>query len=452
MKKNVILSIVLLAIAGGVHAGGLLTNTNHHTNFARMMARGASRQIDAVYTNPAGVAWMDEGWALSICNQSAFQKRDITATFPLFGYGSDEHTVKYKGTASAPIIPALYGVFRKDKWALSAFFGVVGGGGKCSFDKGLPQFDSQVMAALMAVPAAAGGPITPDQYYINSSMDGSQFVYGLQLGFSYKFNKHWSAYAGGRVNYFYGNYNGYVTATHKALEAIGSDKANLVNLELDCDQTGWGVTPIIGVNFRTGPVTLAAKYEFKTNLNLENKTKKNSDPEGALKDFQHGVNTPGDIPSILYIAAGFDITPKLRAAVEYHFFDDKHADMAAVNGVPKNKYLKHGTHEVLAGVEYDINKTFSVSCGAQHTDYGLSDEYQTNTAFSCDSWSVGFGGSARVSKKVTINAGYFWTMYDDYKKVVPAANPGGYNGTTLAGQDIYSRSNKVLAVGVDLKF
>lgn len=446
MKKIFLLSFVIVSSAISSHAGGLLSNTNQHTNFSRMMARGASRQIDAVYTNPAGVAWMDEGWHISISNQSAFQKRDITATFPLFA--GDDHTRKYKGTASAPIIPALYGVYSTNKWALSAFFGVVGGGGKCSFDEGLPQFDSQVMAGLMALPAEKGGPITPDKYYINSAMNGSQFVYGLQLGFSYKFNNHWSAYAGGRVNYFYGNYSGHVKAIHHAL---GEEKP-LVNLELDCDQTGWGITPIIGVNFRTGPLTLAAKYEFKTNLNLENDTKANSDPEGALKDFRHGVNTPGDLPSILYIAAGYEITPKLRAALEYHFFDDKHADMATINGVPKQKYLKHGTHEVLAGVEYDINKTFSVSCGAQHTDYGLSDDYQTNTAFSCDSWSVGFGGSARVSKKVTINAGYFWTMYDDYKKVVPAANPGGYNNTTLAGQDIYSRSNKVLAVGVDLKF
>ena len=42
-------------------------------------------------------------------------------------------------------------------------------------------------------------------------------------------------------------------------------------------------------------------------------------------------------------------------------------------------------------------------------------------------------------------------MYSDYTKNVPAGNPG-YNGTTLAGQDVYSRTNKVFGMGIDYKF
>ena len=33
-------------------AGGLMTNTNYHIAFDRMMARGASFDIDAAYSNP----------------------------------------------------------------------------------------------------------------------------------------------------------------------------------------------------------------------------------------------------------------------------------------------------------------------------------------------------------------------------------------------------------------
>lgn len=70
----------------------------------------------------------------------------------------------------------------------------------------------------------------------------------------------------------------------------------------------------------------------------------------------------------------------LRATLEYHFFDDKNAKMAN----DRQEELKHGTHEFLAGVEYDINEKFTISCGAQRTDYGLSDDYQQNTSFACD--------------------------------------------------------------------
>lgn len=35
---------------------------------------------------------------------------------------------------------------------------------------------------------AASGKVTPNMYTINSAMDGSQFIYGVQLGLSYKVN------------------------------------------------------------------------------------------------------------------------------------------------------------------------------------------------------------------------------------------------------------------------
>lgn len=440
MKKTL---IALLLLSGSLmaQAGGLLTNTNQHISFVRMMARGASHEIDAVYTNPAGVAWMDEGWTLSLNIQSAYQTRNVEASFPMFG----TEPKLYKGDAAAPVIPSLYATYRKDRWAIQGYLGIIGGGGKCSFDSGLPMFDSKVMAGLMA---QSGGTLTPDKYTINSAVKGRQYIFAGQLGFSYRFNDHFSGHAGMRMNYFNGNQKGYVEAI------LNGSENKLLNLRLDCDQTGWGITPIIGINYRYKGLTLAAKYEFKTNLNIENDTKELEDPTGSLADFKHGVNTPSDIPAMLAVAAGYEFTPKLRATLEYHFFDDKHAEMANMPGttIGKQKALKHGTHEFLAGVEYDINKTFTVSAGAQRTDYGLSDDYQSNTSFSCDSYSVGLGAAINLSSHVKLNVGYFWTMYSDYTKNVPAGNPGGYNGTTLPGQDVYSRTNKVFGMGIDYKF
>ena len=57
-----------------------------------------------------------------------------------------------------------------------------------------------------------------------------------------------------------------------------------------------------------------------------------------MAGYKHGVNTPNDLPSVLYVAAGYEILPKkLRAAIEYHFYDDKHAHMAN----EKQNYLSH---------------------------------------------------------------------------------------------------------------
>ena len=63
-------------------AGGLMTNTNYHIAFDRMMARGASLEIDAIYSNPAGLAWTHEGWELSFNWQVPGQNRDIDTYVP----------------------------------------------------------------------------------------------------------------------------------------------------------------------------------------------------------------------------------------------------------------------------------------------------------------------------------------------------------------------------------
>jgi len=150
-----------------------------------------------------------------------------------------------------------------------------------------------------------------------------------------------------------------------------------------------------------------------------------------------------DMPSLLVAAVGYEFTPKLRAALEYHFFDDTHAKMYG----DRQKTLDHGTHEILAGVEYDINEKFTVSCGGQRTDYGLSDTYQQNTSFACDSYSLGLGGAWNINEKMRLNVSYFCSLYSDYNKT-----QSGYQGTPYTGTETYSRTNHVIGVGLDYKF
>ena len=479
MKKK-IFTLMFLACSTVMQAGGLLHNTNQSIAWQRMMARGATHEIDGVFTNPAGTAFLGhEGWTLSLNIQSATQKRDVLTTFSLFP--TQGNTKLYEGKASAPVIPSFYAAYKRGKWAYSGFFGFVGGGGKSSFDSGLPIFDAGIMAGYYSQTAnlrnfgrkscysprsqrpAYGRTASAHRRQIRHQLvDEGSPVYlrpsvGCRLSnqralecvcwFAHElFQRQLQRFCQGVAQRHDSRYRA------AALPALVNNNGELANIELDCNQTGWGVTPILSVNYKTGPLTLAAKYEFKTKLEIENDTETAiAEPaafESALNDYKHGVNTPNDLPSVLYVAAGYEIIPnKLRAAVEYHYYDDKNAGMAK----DKQKALRHGTHEVLAGVEWDINETFTVSCGYQNTDYGLSDDYQTHTAFSCDSYSIGLGGAINVSEKVRLNLGYFWTTYKDYTKEVAAGNPG-YCNTTLPGKDVYSRTNKVFGIGIDYKF
>ena len=111
-------------------AGGLLTNTNQNATFLRNPARGAAIAIDGVYSNPAGIAFLPEGFHLSLSWQAAWQKRQITANL-----GTEK---LFEGETAAPVIPSFQTAYVfNDKWSLSAQFAIGGGGGKCDFAEGL---------------------------------------------------------------------------------------------------------------------------------------------------------------------------------------------------------------------------------------------------------------------------------------------------------------------------
>lgn len=454
MKRITFALTLALGTAITAHAGGLMTNTNYHIAFDRMFARGATTEIDAAYSNPAGLAWGHEGWQLSLNFQKPWQNRDIEASVP--GYLGTGFDKKYNGVASAPIVPALFASYKKNRLAISGMIGIVGSGGFVEYEEGIPMFEVPLRALL----AQAG--MMPSAYAYSANMKGKQYIYGAQVNVAYKINDYFAAAIGLRGNYYDGYNRGFVNAS------IPTGNIDLIDLRLDCIQRGFGVAPIVSVDYHNGPLTIAARYEFRTKISTENDTKelsariRNTNPETAgmmpyiegdlalaqfgdkVAAYQDGTEVRYDMPSLLVAAVGYEFTPNFRAALEYHFFDDTHAKMYG----GREKTLDHGTHEILAGVEYDINEKFTVSCGGQRTDYGLSDAYQQNTSFACDSYSVGLGGAWNINEKMRLNVSYFCSLYSDYKKG-PLQN---YQGTPYTGTETYSRTNHVIGVGLDYKF
>ena len=453
MKKSLTLVLLMALCSVAAHAGGLMTNTNYHIAFDRMFARGATTEIDATFSNPAGLAWGHEGWQMSLNFQKPWQYRNIKLG-----------DTKYEGKASAPIVPALFASYKKDRWAVSTMIGIVGSGGFVEYKEGVPQYNLMVKSVLGAIIPQLNqlpGINVPGDYTLDTEMKGKQYIYGGQINFTYKVLECLSAAVGVRANYYDGYYRGHVIANAQ------NDYGQLAKLLLDVNQKGWGFTPLVSIDFHQGPLTLSARYEFRTKLNPKNETnvldaglgnglvakvaavpvygeatlvkiKEALEPQlaGATAAYQDGARTRYDMPALLSVAAGYEFTPKLRAALEYHFFDDKNAKMAN----DRQKELTHGTHEILAGVEYDINDKFTVSCGGQRTDYGLSDGYQQNTSFACDSYSVDLGGAWNINEKVRLNASYFCSIYSDYEK------------QAAYGTETYSRTNHVIGVGIDYKF
>lgn len=479
MRKFITASALLIATTGA-WAGGYLTNTNQSVAFLRNPARLATFDLDGAYSNPAGLAWLGEGWHFMFNAQNAAQTRDIYSTFgvaqhpltgePFYPYALNVNQLgqtskTFHGTASAPFIPSLDAAYQKGPWTVSLHFGITGGGGKATFNNGLPMFEAPV-AMIPALLQQNGIPA--DAYSAEMYMQGRQYVYGIQAGLTYRILDNvgdchigLSAHIGARMNFASNHYEGYLrdisariegamvplnpyfrklaeqyptVPTYNAYANLTADK------ELDCDQKGWGIAPILGVDFRIGNLNIGTRYEFKTAMNIENQTKKNTT---GVASFENGVNTPNDIPAILSVGAQYSITPKWRVMAGYNTYFDKQAGMAG----NKQKTLSHNTHEITAGMEYDVVDRLTISAGYQNTDYGLSDDFQSDLSFNCDSYSIGGGLKMKVNDHWSVEAAYFWTNYKDYKKEV-----ANYNSTGLPGTDIYKRTNKVFGLGVTYKF
>lgn len=358
------------------------------------------------------------------------------------------------------------------------------------------------------------------KYSYNSYMHGRQYYFGLSLGAAYKVSDNFSVFGGVRGIYATTNYYGYVedikVGNMPLYMVLDPTKKDAANIELSCDQNGIGFTPIIGVDFKTGKWNFSAKYEFKTRMRLKNKSvnlvpsignlpanlssqmtqiltaqftqaglpaeqaaakaeaaatavlanqtvqqtmlglKKQFDTEldEAIGEYADGKKIAADIPAYLSVGVGYSPIDPLRINVGFHFFDDKNAK--AYNN--RQEKLDHGTLEYNAGVEYDINKKFTVSAGWQSTNYGLPEEEATTSkdkrfmddkSFVTSSNSVGLGGVWHFNKKMSLTVAYFHTFYQ-HKKTTESVELMPGNAINYTAD--YSRNNNVFAAGIDINF
>ena len=121
MKKIVFSLIVFTMTTVSALAGGILTNTNQSISFLKNPARDAAIGLDGVYSNPAGVAFMSEGFHVAFNWQYAHQTRTISSVNPVFALGKKnggQAAKEFEGVADAPVIPSLQGAYNKGNWSL----------------------------------------------------------------------------------------------------------------------------------------------------------------------------------------------------------------------------------------------------------------------------------------------------------------------------------------------
>lgn len=448
MKKIVLCSLLLAVSIVSALAGGLVTNTNQSAAFLRNPARMATLELDAVYYNPAGVAFLKKGFHLGLNNQSAFQSRNITATLQTnpFVPASVMQKSLYEGKIVSPVIPSVHFAYVSDRWSISSHFGVPGGGGKLDYANGLPMFD--VMVRQMIYGNVYGMMLAGEypeniareqaqgaagQAAVNSAFAGQTFLFGWQVGGTYKLTDNLSAYAGARLLMAKAKYEGSVYYAVSGQES---------SLDLLTEQTGMGIAPIIGLDYKLDRLNLAVKYEFGSKVEVENSTSSfpaQFDGVAALARFKDGVKSQSGQPALLTAGAAYDFTSGLMLSAGMHYYFDKSTDY---NGLENE--INSNTVEYLFGAEYPIFPKLTLSAGVQFTNYDVTDNYNSNTGFMVSSYSLAGGFKYSATDYMDLNLGVLWTNFDDYSKLA------NYNG--IGVQEEYERKNIAAGIGAVWSF
>lgn len=463
-----------MMIATSAFAGGPMTNTNQSASFLRSIARGTSLDPDAVYNNPAGVVFMENGFHIGLNDQMAAQTRTISSTYGAFAMGAENRgmaTKEFQGEVFSPVIPSVHLAWKHNRWAIMAGLGVNGGGGSLEFDEGLGSFERQfsvLPGAISQLGAAMG--LSASAYDMDMELTGKSMTLAFNVGAAFRITDWLSIAAQVRVGVTNNSYVGeiedieinptmaamglngqmmnasqFFTAAGQALGAINpalaGEAAKYAALTadhiLDVKQKGTSVSPVLALAFHKGKWDASIKYEFKmgTELDIESAPVSAKDPV-INSIFADGTTVKAETPALLSAAVSRHFGP-VKVTAEWHHYFDKDAENSFSNVIEGN------TNEALLGAEWTISDKWLVSAGVQRTALNMIENNYSDMNFSCPSWSVGFGAAYSFSERVRLNLGIMPTFYED---VTARGVASGLDFT-----DVYSRTSWAWGVGLDLK-
>ena len=463
--RKILTLIAGTMITGSLLAGGLVTNTNQSASWVRMPARNASIETDAAYYNPAGLMKMENGFHFSLSNQTIFQTRTITSTYPYLNDRVDGVRT-YEGKVTAPFFPSIYAVYKMDKFAFSLGFMPIGGGGGATYEDGLPSFE---MSQSDLVPSLASS-FGVTQYKMDVYFKGSSTFLGYQGAVSYKLADWISISAGARFVTAKNTYEGYLrdvqvnpgggesfvdasdimtgiagnatTAATSTTAIMGAVPASAgwtlaqaqtngvitapQRAQLEGALTAFGYPT--SVNIATADAIFkgaARKYTNTATLLMDQEAKAEQSGSGIAPFFNVNISPTEDLNiSVKYeMATKLELTNKTTSDLTTGFEGDD--PTKPITKFPDGEKVRNDMPAMLAvGVQWKVSK-FNLAAGLNYYWDNLADYGHTHDATINNStdWPVAydnseiidqnglafqFGAEYNVTDKILVSGGYSW--------------------------------------------
>ncbi|WP_022667950.1 OmpP1/FadL family transporter [Desulfospira joergensenii] len=423
MRKNIVQILALALILGFLPQLALAGGVDNKQNWSAAYASGPSRNAaidgaDIAAYNPAGIVHLPDGLTC-----------EIDAQFININY---DHTID--GTDYSvdgwPIVPSLFTIYKKDKWGFYFTFNVPGGGGEVEYEQG------NIITQKIANQFGGAAAFT-NQYAYVESID-----YGLTTGFSYAFTDKFSFSAGLRRVNTEKDVDLHGTTVVPALIAANGGSSQVVG---KYEQEAEGYGGVFGLNYKfNNTINFGLRYETKVSLDWDTTIPGDTSPLGTTlltaNNREDGKSYARDLPAVLGLGMEWKATDKLTVKPSITYYFEESADWG-----DQNNKIGHDSYDLALSLAYQINETWSVSCGYMYTSNGMDpNEYgiieQMSPPLDCNTFAV--GGKYRYNERLAFTFGAMGSFYES-----ETARAAG-----TAPETEYSKTNYTTAVSVEYRF
>jgi len=469
MKKfSVLLTLLLVMVSSSVFAGSIDYLSNQSAKFLMTFTRNASTDAsaDIANYNPAGTAFLAEGFYIDVSNQTLFKpyvtKTNVyTTRFAAFGTPS---TIPSELEQEVPtnLLPNVYLVYNfgqvgNGRLATYCHVGISAGGGSLGWTDGT-HATYATFAGIFDTAVNNGATETFDAGIVQKQrFSASSVYYTAHIGASYALLEDmFSLSLGAKIikaerslalEAQGSNYNGATTAVVPGLWVDGEYEFNAK-----------GYTPVIGMDVKpVKELTVAFRYEHETPMQFKYDEKylyandliTYTVAKGLLKNagIVDKYKYHYDLPQIIAFGLEYQVTEdfalmssaniyrlsKANMGNAYDTSDTAYEDMK-----PVNEFFRTG-YEVSIATTFRVVDFLKLGLGYIYTESGAREKYfnDSRTWLNCagnpplDSWTIGTGLTYTVIENMDITLAGSWTHYlpEHYNIVTPDGNAAGQWGS-----------------------
>lgn len=420
--KKIVLTLAILLFAATVYADSYQQLDFQSSEYARTLSRNASTDVDAVYFNPAGTAFLKDGLYFQLGDDIIIEKitaKDLlTNQAGVFGFSGDAER-----KSLIPYFGRFYAVYKMDKLAINfGFLPFYGGGYSFEGDTADAFYKGLVFEEANATAYDLTGDATTAQVQAFTAasaasadeMKLTRIYMGPTLGVSYAVND--MIALGINAKYAF---------------VVGSFKID----DEDYQKFSGG--------FLGGAFSIAAKpvKEMVASLYFEYNTK--FEIETEYVDTNTTEKNENQVPPKLGIGLSYMITPELKTEASFNYYLTSMLgeleDSDGIKSKPSDGY--DDGMDIAIAFEYAITPTLKASLGYQYTKYGQKNHEDAIDLFSndMDHHAIATGATLTAMPGLDITLGLFTRLY-------PSVTSSVDNGDSE-----YTKSRYHISIGATYK-